>query len=180
MAASVPPNVRRVEAARTARLEGLFNAHVDLVWRTARRFGLSAADADDACQQVFVVASRKLEEIGLGQEKSFLVCAAIHVARTMVRSRLRKREDLMEDPDAMDAGPSPEESLARARARAAVHRILASMDEDLRVAFVLFELEEMTMSEVAKLLDIPPGTVASRIRRAREVFRAATSSGQHR
>jgi len=50
------------------------------------------------------------------------------------------------------------------------------MPEDLRVAFVLFELEEMTMIEVSEVLGIPAGTVASRIRRARDVFRAAVAA----
>jgi RNA polymerase sigma-70 factor (ECF subfamily) len=44
------------------------------------------------------------------------------------------------------------------------------MPLELRTVFVLFELEEMTASEIAQTLDIPPGTVASRLRRAREIF----------
>jgi RNA polymerase sigma-70 factor (ECF subfamily) len=51
--------------------------------------------------------------------------------------------------------------------------ILASLAWELRAAFVLFELEELTTTEVAELLSIPPGTVASRVRRARKQFRRA-------
>ena len=76
----------------------------------------------------------------------------------------------------MDGQLNPEELLGRARACAAADRIVASMPEDLRVAFVLFELEEMTMIEVSEVLGIPAGTVASRIRRARDVFRAAVAA----
>ena len=48
--------------------------------------------------------------------------------------------------------------------------LVARLPEDARPVFVLFELEGMTMVEIASCLDIPPGTVASRLRRAREVF----------
>ena len=48
--------------------------------------------------------------------------------------------------------------------------VLHAMEEDLRAVFVLFELEEMPTAEIATLLAIPPGTVASRLRRAREEF----------
>lgn len=172
IAASVPDQRERA-ADRLARL---FHDHLDVVWRTARRFGLSPAEADDAAQQVFLVASKKLSGIPADAERSFLVGAAINVARTMIRSKLRKREDLVEEHDATDGRPNPEEQLEHARAREAAHRIVASMPEDLRVAFVLFELEEMTMIEVSEVLGIPAGTVASRIRRARDVFRAAVAA----
>lgn len=157
------------------RLAYIFRTHVDFVWRTARRFGLSTAEADDAAQQVFLVASKKLDIIPDGQEKSFLFGTAMNVARTMVRSRQRRREDLVEASEATDTQPHPEAMLERAQARDTVHRILQSMPDDLRVVFILFELEEMTMAEVAALLAIPAGTVASRIRRARQVFRTAAT-----
>lgn len=173
LATSVP----REESSTARRLTRLFHEHLDLVWRTSRRFGLSPTEADDAAQHVFLVASKKLAEIAPERERSFLVAAAINVAKTMLRSRARRREDLAEGPDVTDDKPTPEEHLERARAREEVHRILAEMDEDMRVAFMLFELEEMTMSEVAELLGVPPGTVASRVRRARDFFRARANRG---
>jgi RNA polymerase sigma-70 factor, ECF subfamily len=48
--------------------------------------------------------------------------------------------------------------------------LLASLPLDLRTVFVLYELEELTMAEIARALDLPMGTVASRLRRARETF----------
>jgi RNA polymerase sigma-70 factor (ECF subfamily) len=50
------------------------------------------------------------------------------------------------------------------------------MDLDLRTVFILYEVEEMTMAEIATVLQIPPGTVASRLRRAREDFLARVRS----
>jgi RNA polymerase sigma-70 factor (ECF subfamily) len=155
------------------RFGSLYREHADFVWRTARRFGLSAAEADDATQQVFLLASRKLSSIPVDGEKPFLFASAVNVARTMIRSRLRKREEPPAETDMVDPQPDPERRLQSQRACEIVNRILASMPEDVRMAFVLFELEEMTALEVAKFLDVPPGTVASRVRRAREIFRAA-------
>jgi RNA polymerase sigma-70 factor (ECF subfamily) len=158
------------------RLTELFENHVDFVWRTARRFGLSAAEADDAAQQVFLVAARKLGEITREREKAFFFRAAINVTRTMLRSTARKREDFAEHSQTADTRPSPEEALDRRHALETAHGVLRAMPPDAREAFVLFELEEMTMQEVADLLEIPAGTVASRIRRARAFFRAAVKA----
>jgi len=87
-------------------------------------------------------------------------------------SRERAREDL--DPDALDALHSPalpaDEQLDLRRARALLDVVLNEMSDELRTVFVLFELEDMTMATIAELLHLPPGTVASRLRRARATF----------
>ena len=53
--------------------------------------------------------------------------------------------------------------------------LLDGLDEDLRQVFVLYEIEDMTMAAIAELLKVPPGTVASRLRRAREQFQERAS-----
>ena len=63
------------------------------------------------------------------------------------------------------------------RAREALARALDTVSRELREAFVLFELEELSAPEVAKLLHIPVGTVASRVRRARAAIRDALARG---
>ena len=87
------------------------------------------------------------------------------------RTQQRRREvpeDEAIDPPSLD--PQPDEVAEQRRLRAVLDTVLAAMPEDLRVVFVLFELEEMSTPEIAALLDIPPGTAASRLRRAREDF----------
>ena len=49
--------------------------------------------------------------------------------------------------------------------------VLEQMDSDLRTVFVLYEFEDLSMAEIAEVVAIPRGTVASRLRRAREDFR---------
>jgi RNA polymerase sigma-70 factor (ECF subfamily) len=161
------PSASPVDA--TAHLQRLFQQNVDFVWRSARRLGLSEAEAEDATQQVFVVASRRLADIPANRERAFLFGTAVHVVANVRRGLRRRREEFAE-LDVVDARLRPDELLDRARARQVADRILDAMDIELRTVFTLFELEEMSMAEIADLLGVPHGTVASRLRRAREQF----------
>jgi RNA polymerase sigma-70 factor (ECF subfamily) len=68
--------------------------------------------------------------------------------------------------------PNPEEQLDEKRACEAFYRLLSELDEDVRAIFVMYEMGGMTMNEIAKLVGLPIGTVGSRLRRAREDFKA--------
>jgi len=153
------------------RVAAMVANHHSQVWRSLRRLGLSECDADDASQQVFLVAHRRLADIAPENEQSFLLQTALRVAAEFRRSRRRRRED-DELPVLVDPSASPEDLADRGRARAMLDRALEAMPMDLRKVFVLFDLEELTTTEVANVLRLPRGTVASRLRRAREVFRA--------
>jgi RNA polymerase sigma-70 factor, ECF subfamily len=122
-------------------------------------------------QQVFLVASRKLSSIEVGSEQAFLMGTALRVASDARRSRDRRRE-VPEDVDIqrIDPGPQPDELADQKRMRDLLDEVLADMPMDLKSVFVLFELEEMSTHEIAGVLEIPAGTVASRLRRAREEF----------
>lgn len=160
--------------ASPARLRALVEEHLAFLWRSMVRLGVPRADADDAVQQVFLVAARKLPEIEPGRERAFLFGAAFRIANRARRTLHRRREVLEGEPAEQAAPePDPEELLDRARARAALDAILDTMPLELRAVFVLFELEQLTISEIAPMLELPPGTAASRLRRAREHFQAA-------
>ena len=89
------------------------------------------------------------------------------------RDRGRKREDLGVDFDEQPASaPSPEELVDRRRARELLDALLEEMPLELRVVFVLYEIEQLTSAEIAEVVGVPLGTVASRLRRAREDFTA--------
>ena len=66
------------------------------------------------------------------------------------------------------------------QARALLDEVLDAMEEDLRVVFVLFELEGVPTEEIAAMLGLAKGTVASRLRRAREEFHAIARRVQAR
>lgn len=146
----------------------LVHLHFDFIWRLLRRLG--ASDAEDAAQQVFTVAWKKLDEIEAGKERAYLVGIAVKVASDARRARQRRRESTEELPDVAASHPDQLELLDQHRARQLLDRILESLSADLREAFVLFEIEQLTMREMAEVLAIPAGTAASRLRRAREAF----------
>lgn len=171
-------------ASSHGRANALVKAHFAFVWRSLLRLGVPQADAEDALQQVFIVAARRIDDIEPDRERAFLFGTAVRLASRARRTVQRRREVLDDAPgEQLDPDPSAEEQLDRARARAELEAILDDMPIELRAVFVLFELEQETMAEIATILDLPPGTVASRLRRAREHFQAAvrrlTAKGGH-
>ena len=165
------PRTMAVDPARQ-RLEELFAAHFDLVWRSLRRLGVPDHAVDDAAQEVFVVASRKLAAIEPGKEKAFLFGTAVRIASDVRRAQRRRPSAEADDERADTSNPAIDELVDRKRARELLDEIIAELPDDARPVFVLFELEGMTMASIASCLDLPPGTVASRLRRARELFAA--------
>ena len=167
----IPALAARPAVSATERLAAMFQLHYDFVWRSVRRLGVASDAVDDAAQEVFVVASRKLEAIELGKEKAFLFGAAIRVASDNRRALHRRRQSPSEDqPELADATPALDELVDQKRARQILDDLVGQLPEDLRPIFVLFELEGLTMAEIASYLELPAGTVASRLRRGRELF----------
>jgi RNA polymerase sigma-70 factor (ECF subfamily) len=162
------------EAQRRSRLEKMFRAHHELVWRTLRRLGLGPEQAADAAQQAFLIAAERLGDIRQGSERAFLFGTAIRLARTAYRSG--RRFQLEDDMDhRADAGSRLEEVVDRRRAVELADRVLAQMEPSLLTVFVLFEIEGLSTPEIAELIGVPLGTAASRLRRAREAFRATAA-----
>ena len=166
------------ETAAEVRLRALMSTYFDFVWRSLRRLGLSPADADDGTQEVFLVASRTLELIAVESEKRFLFATALRIASTRRRGLKRRREDPHSwagedaelEPERERSEPGPERLAELAAARRDLGHILDGMKLEQRAVFVLYELEEMTVPEIATLLELPVGTVSSRLRVAREEF----------
>jgi RNA polymerase sigma-70 factor (ECF subfamily) len=157
---------------REVRLRQLVDKHVGLVARVLRNAGTAQNDIDDDVQRVFIALSNRLGDVRLGAEKAFLVQTALNVAAHARRTAARRRETLTPCPtETGDLAAGPEEMAELGQVRRKLDRILSAMDADLRVVFVLFEFEEMTITEIAAILEIPTGTVASRLRRARSDFR---------
>jgi len=173
------PLIRDGAEARKERLGRLIAAEYRLVWRLLRRFGVPESAVDDATQQVFLVIAERLDEIRPESERSFAFGTALRVAQTLRRRSAREGEL---DPEHSAHGPLPDELTDQRRACERLDRVLDQLPDDLRSVFVLFELEGMTSPEIATLTGLALGTVASRLRRAREQFRgivaAQTAAGQ--
>ena len=174
----VPAVARLAEAAPVedgapARIRALVQAHYDFVWRTLRYLGLPGADAQDGAQQVMCVLARRLDEVTPGAERPFLFATATRVAATLRRSARRRPEATEADLDALVAAtPGAEELVDQRQAHELLQRVLEAIPVELRLVFVLYEIEELTSPEIAGMLGVPLGTVASRLRRGREAFQA--------
>jgi RNA polymerase sigma-70 factor (ECF subfamily) len=169
------------------RLRSMVDAQLDRVWRLLRRLGVPERSLEDAVQEVFEVASRRVDDIRPGSEQTFLFGTALRVAKGLRRDTARELARVARfDDDLASADKSPEEQLEERRKLAMLDEILAQLRAAEREVFVLFELEGLTLDEIATLLSIPRGTAASRLRRARHRFvralrtrRAAGERGNH-
>jgi RNA polymerase sigma-70 factor (ECF subfamily) len=148
----------------------IYEAHFAFVWRVLRTLGVPDAAIDDAAQDVFVVVHRRLPEFeGRSAVTTWLFSIARRTAAAY-RRRTGRTEALDEEP----VGTSdPFASLSRARAAATVMAILDAMDDDKRIVFALVELEQLSVPEVARILELNLNTAYSRLRLARHAFELA-------
>jgi RNA polymerase sigma-70 factor (ECF subfamily) len=158
----------------------LVRAEFEWVWRLLRRIGLSSADADDATQQVFLVAARRSGE-ALVRPRAFLYGTAVRVAANARRS-LRRRRDVPSESigGAIAQGASVDELIEQRRARELLDELLDKLPSELRRVLVLAEIEQLTAVQIGELEQLPSGTVASRLRRARVAFQRLLEQEQHR
>jgi RNA polymerase sigma-70 factor, ECF subfamily len=160
-----------------SQLRRLVQEHYDFIWRLLARLNVAPAEVDDAAQQVFIVlVSREGLTIKVGSERAFLYGVALRVAKEFRRKTLSQRNHISPDPEVLvDRSLDVEAVAERSQARQKLDRILEQMPDSLKEAFILFELEDMTVPQIAELLAIPTGTVASRLRRARAQFQKAVT-----
>jgi RNA polymerase sigma-70 factor (ECF subfamily) len=169
--ASPEPAASELADASQQRALVLVRDHFDFVWRLLCRLGVPRPDADDAAQQVFIVATQRLGQIPHGGERTFLYGTALRTAATLRRNQRRRARWV--EPGSVDcASPElqPDAELERRQALAFLDDVLQRLPDELREVFVLCEIEELTAPQVAGIAGIPAGTVASRLRRARQEF----------
>jgi RNA polymerase sigma-70 factor, ECF subfamily len=152
-------------------LRVLFAEHAPHVFRTLRRLGVREADVDDACQEVFLVVHRKQGDFeGRASVKTWIFAIAIRVAHGYRRRRTMDRADEHHEPSHLDTGES---AYTKKEMVVLLDRALGELDEDKRDAFVLYELEQCTVAEVADALRCPLQTAYSRINAARDHIQAS-------
>lgn len=168
------PRADSVKGHSSARLTELLRLHYAKVWRTLRRLGVDEPFADDAAQQVFIVLANKLEHVQVGCERTFLLSSAVRIASNY-RQSWRRRHEVVDEralAEETDPRPSADQLLDEKRLRQQFDALVERWPVDIRTAFVLFELEGLSVPEIAELTESKMGTVASRLRRARELFQA--------
>ena len=168
-----------MERALASGAEGVgrvFDEHAPYVGRTLRCLGVAEREVSDAVQDVFLVVHRRLGEFaGRASVRTWLYAICLRVAREQRRRGARRREDVVGEPPEIDAGASasPEVAVEKRRALAAALEILEGISEEKRTVFVLYEVEQVPMADVADLVGCPLQTAYSRLHAARtEIARA--------
>jgi len=156
------------EARAPVDLGRLFKDNYDRVWRVMRGLGVAPARLEDAVQQVFLVYSERQRDVIPGSERAFLFGTALRVARVAWRSG--HREVPSDLSVVLCDVPGLEELTDQKRARQMLDLMLDELEPELRSVFILYEIEGFTTPEIAQIEEIPLGTAASRLRRAREQF----------
>src|SRR4051812_7083889 len=147
--------------------------HTTFVARTLLSCGVPSRDVDDEVQRTFISAARRIDEIRPGTERSFLFSVATKMAAHARRSHARRREVLSCDtPEPSETGTTPEHIADQKQLCEALGRLLDGIEEPFRSVFTLHAFQELRAHETAAALGIPPGTVASRLRRARSQLQA--------
>jgi RNA polymerase sigma-70 factor (ECF subfamily) len=151
----------------------VYEEHVDYLWRAARGMGVPPSQIDDVLQDLFLVVHRRLSEFeGRASVRTWLTRILVRVVSEH-RRRFRRKEsghdELVED--SLDTQqPTPADEAARNQAVALLSEILGTMDEDQRVVFVLAEIEQLPVPEIAASLEVNVNTVYSRLRLARKDY----------
>jgi RNA polymerase sigma-70 factor (ECF subfamily) len=152
----------------------VFHAYAPFVWRVVRRMGVAESDVEDVCQDAFLVVHRRLDEFeGRSSLRTWIYGVCVRVASEH-RRRPHLRHEALGEKAPERSVPAPQhDDLERRRAVVLLDRALGELDADKRAVFVLYEIEELQMSEIAETLGCPIQTAYSRLHAARKIVDAA-------
>jgi len=163
-------------SGRATRFRELFDRHAPYVWRCARRLGVRSADAEDICQEVFMVAHRKLAQPdGEAPSRAWLYGTCLRKVWDHRRLARHKRERVTDEPPERAVEASQPAELDAQLARQLLDRLLGELDDDKRAVFVLYEIEQLSMKEIAEATRCPLQTAYSRLHAARKHMQAAAA-----
>ena len=152
-----------------AELAGVFDAHAAYVGRALRCLGVGDRELPDAVQEVFVVVARKLGGFERRASiRTWLYAICLRQAMRVRRTAARRREDTVAEPPVEPvAAGAQEDAIEKRRKLEVALSILDGLDDAKRAVFVLYEIEQLPMSEVASILGCPVQTAYSRLYAAR-------------
>ena len=159
-----------------ADFDALFEAHCDFAWRVLHRHGVAERDLEDQCQEVFVVVHRNLPGFEARSTLKTWIYGICRRVAANYRRRAAGRELLVEtapEPAPVDTEGEPFEQLATRQGLALLEGLLGQLTPEQREVFLLYEVEELTMREVAEMLECSQNTAFSRLYSARRDLEAA-------
>jgi len=169
------PLVARCRQGEMGAWREMFHEHAPYLRRLLSRIGMDSADLDDALQDVFVVAHRKIGGFdGRSRLRTWLTGIALRVAsQNRRRAAVRRLGRAFLSRSA--SPPTPEDLAEISQGRPVLQQILGAIGARKRAVFVLYEIEGMEGEEIASMLDCSVNTVWSRLRHARAEFEKAVA-----
>jgi RNA polymerase sigma-70 factor, ECF subfamily len=167
---------RPAEADSTAPVPSftqIFEQHTPFLWRALTNLGVPSHEVQDLCQEIMITVHRRLPSFDGRSLRGWLYGICVRVASDYRRSARVRREVVSEAPPDQVSSNDLVDFIDRGRDVRLLLGALAQLDEPKRVAFVLFEIEELTLAEVAEAVGAPLQTVYSRIKAAREQMQRA-------
>jgi RNA polymerase sigma-70 factor (ECF subfamily) len=169
--------LQRSQSGENAAIQALVETYQSDVLRLARSILDDPNDAEEAMQEAFVTAFNALDSYrGEASFKTWLFSITINVCRRRLRKR-KAQERLMRAVQMLfwvGAGPAhPEEVVIRREARTKLRDAIDALDEKHRLPILLYYNQDLPVAEIAQVLNLPVGTVLSRLYTARERLRMA-------
>jgi RNA polymerase sigma-70 factor (ECF subfamily) len=150
----------------------IFELEVAYVMRTLRRLGVAPSDVEDMAHEVFLAVHGQLHAYDRARPlRPWLFGFAFRIA-SHYRRKAQREAGAALVAELPDTGDAPDALLEKVRKRRLVLAALEGVDLDRRAVFVMHEIDGVTCDEVARTLEIPVGTVYSRLRLARQDFAA--------
>jgi RNA polymerase sigma-70 factor (ECF subfamily) len=162
--------VSRLKAGDIRAFEELVRTQQHRVYGLALRMLGSPAEAQDVAQEAFLRAHRGLAEFRGDARLStwlYAIVSRLCLNRLAGSERRLARHGEEALSRLVDARPGPDQALERGELEEALHRAIGELPEERRIVVVLRDVEGLAYEEIAEVLDLPVGTVRSRLHRAR-------------
>lgn len=158
---------------RHEQFRACFREHLEYVVKSLRRLGVRDGDCEDVAHELFLVVYRRFDEIDWSRSlRPYLFGYARRFASSYRQSARIRYEAGSSGPEATELRPSAEQELLAHDDQYLVHHALDHLSEERREVFIMHELDERTMNDIALELEVPLSTVVSRLRGARADFAA--------
>jgi RNA polymerase sigma-70 factor (ECF subfamily) len=167
--------LRRAARGSAAAFHDLVDRHADRLFRLARSLTGQAADAEDVLQETFAGAYRNAATFrGDSSVGTWLTKILVRQVAQWRRSRARKRVGELDESGVVSSA----DHIAGVEAKVDLHAALNELSEEHNQVLVLREFEHLSYDEIATVLEIPRGTVESRLHRARNELKAKLKAYQ--
>ena len=172
--------VRRLQRGETEAFEMLVRRHEKTIFNLVYRMLGDYDEAAEVSQEVFLSAYRAIGQFrGDANFSTWLYRIALNHTSTRRKTLIRRqqRNVAIEDTEPVrDLQPGPAETMEKKEIRERVQRALNSLEPDDATVILLRDLQDIPYEEVARLLEIPVGTVKSRLHRARQALKSQLAS----